>query len=137
MHRQHRGVVALVGFVLMLAGSPSVNAAEERTVVCPICNRARSESAAYGEKVGHTLARGTANALLGWTEIIRQPAQEAKAGGNVFTGMAKGVVQSVKRTAVGVGEVLTCWTPKVQKHYVHFAQDCPLCMGKRELPAGH
>ena len=131
MHRQYRAVVALVGLILTVGGWSSAGAAEERPVVCPICKHASSESAGYGAKVGNTLARGTANALLGWTEIIRQPAQEVKAGGNVFTGMAKGVTQSVKRTVAGAGEILTCWTPKVQQRYVHFAEDCPLCMRKR------
>jgi putative exosortase-associated protein (TIGR04073 family) len=86
--------------------------------------------ATYPSKAGHTLLRGTANTLLGWTELIRRPAQEVKAGGNVFTGIAHGVGSSVTRTLSGAAEVLTFWTPKIQHSYVHFAHDCPICANK-------
>ena len=103
--------------------------AKEGTI-CPICRRATHEDASYSEKAGHTLARGAANTLLGWTDLIRQPAQEARRGGNVFVGLAAGAGQSVTRTLSGVGDLLTFWTPKIQGRYVHFARDCPVCAGK-------
>ena len=98
--------------------------------MCPICAKANQEKADYSTKAGHTLARGAANTLLGWTDLIREPAQEARRGGNVFRGLALGVGRSVTRTLGGAGEVLTFWTPKVQGRYLHFAHDCPICAGK-------
>ena len=132
MHRHRQRLIMGVALGLFaMGGWPAAARAGEQETLCPICKRASSDTASYPSKAGNTLIRGTANALLGWTEIIRQPAQEVKAGGNVFTGIAKGAGQGVKRTLAGAGEVLTFWTPKVQHRYVHFADDCPVCMGKR------
>ena len=96
--------------------------------VCPICHRAVDSSTPYSEKAGKTLVRGAANTALGWTELISQPVQEAKNGGNVFVGIGKGLGMTVQRTAAGLGEILTFWTPKVNNEYVKFATDCPICM---------
>lgn len=117
----------MLGGMVLLGFSGPVMAKEG---MCPVCSKASDESASYPAKAGYTLVRGAANTLLGWTELIRQPTTEVKNGGNVFVGLGKGVGQTVKRTLAGAGEVLTFWTPKVQGHYVHFAQDCPVCTGK-------
>lgn len=117
---------SLLIWLAFLAGTPPPIGAEERS--CPVCNRASSETVSYPSKAGCTLVRGTTNALLGWTELIRQPALEVKRGGNLATGLAQGVGQGVKRTAVGIAEALTFWTPKMNHGYLHFAHDCPLCM---------
>jgi putative exosortase-associated protein (TIGR04073 family) len=98
---------------------------------CQICKHASDQQAGYAETAGLTLARGAANTALGWTELIRQPADEVKRGGNVVVGIGKGVGQGVVRTLSGIGEVLTFWTPKVHDRYVRFATDCPICMGRR------
>jgi len=116
--------------LLGLPGAASAQDQEEGRI-CPICSRATEESAAYPQKMGYTLLRGTANTALGWTEIIRQPAAEVKAGGNVISGIAKGLGRSVQRTLAGAAEVLTFWTPRVQRNYIHFSDDCPVCMGRR------
>ena len=85
--------------------------------------------AGLNHKMGN---RGTTNALLGWTSIIQRPAEEVKAGGNVFNGIAQGLGQGLWRTVAGAGEVLTFWTPKVNnKDYIRRADDCPLCMGQK------
>jgi len=111
---------------------PAAAVAEEAPrPTCPICAHA-TEAAAYPAKAASTLGRGVANALFGWTELIRQPAQEAKAGGNVLVGIGKGVGQGVGRTLAGIGETLTFWTPKVQDRYLRFATDCPICMGQQD-----
>ena len=131
MSRQQRTLIGLaIGLSVVLGGPQRGLAAEQRTV-CPICGHASTDTLPYSTKAGYTLARGAANALLGWTELIRQPAQEVKDGGNVLTGIAKGVSHSVRRTFAGAGELLTFWTPKVQHRYIYFAHDCPVCMSKQ------
>ena len=122
------GIAVVVGLVILGAPGRSVSAAEQK--VCPICSKAADENASYPVKAGSVLVRGATNTLLGWTELIRQPVQEAKAGGNVLTGVAHGIGYGVTRTLAGVGEVLTFWTPKTKNGYIHFAKDCPLCEGK-------
>jgi len=129
MRTASRHVIGLLFIALLtLAGGSSASAEE---AICPICQRAGNAGAPYGEKMGNTLVRGTANTLMGWTEIIRQPAEEAKKGGNVLAGLANGLGRSIQRTAAGIGEVLTFWTPKMNEEYVQFAQDCPICMGNK------
>ena len=108
---------------------------ENRQAVCPLCGRISNPQTDYPTKAGTTLLRGATNTLFGWTEIIRQPAQEAKAGGNVATGLYHGITQGVARTVGGAGEMLTFWMPKVQDKYLHFNKDCPLCMGKPQSTA--
>lgn len=118
----------------MLMGSLLISAhplgAEEHAPVCPVCSKAGDQTATYSSKAGYTLVRGAANVLFGWTEVIRQPAEEVKGGGNVLFGMAKGLGRGVQRTLAGAGEALTFWTPKVQDKYIHFSDDCPVCMRK-------
>ena len=129
MRRYRHGLMGCVIACLFQLGLAQPVMAKEGTI-CPICRRAIQEDTSYSEKAGHTLARGAANTLLGWTDLIRQPAQEARRGGNVLTRLVEGAGQSVKRTLSGVGDLLTFWTPKVQGRYVHFAHDCPVCAGK-------
>lgn len=131
MRRQREWLAgAAVGLAVFLGG-PARALGEDQGAMCPVCSKASDERAAYSSKAGYTLIRGAANTLFGWTELIRQPAQEVKAGGNVFTGIATGVGKGVMRTFAGAGEVLTFWTPKTERGYLHFADDCPLCMRKK------
>jgi len=133
-----RPLVPIIGIGLgsiLLLGVPTVSRAadEQQTpVVCPICGHANNPKASYQERAASTLARGATNAALGWTEMIRQPAQEVKEGGNVFMGIAKGAGYGVKRTLAGFGELLTFWTPQPHQGRFQFADDCPLCMKRRE-----
>lgn len=124
----------LVGAAI-LCGSPDTGWATEdtRPLICPICRQVNDEKASYASRAGNTLLRGTANALLGWTELIRQPAKEVEEGRtprNVLTGIAKGIRQSVRRTASGVTEVFTFWMPKTEGKQAYTTSDCPLCMGR-------
>ncbi|MBI3321397.1 MAG: hypothetical protein HYZ91_03915 [Candidatus Omnitrophica bacterium] len=128
-HPTRRCVGLLAGGLLWLGASGSAMAAEEISQ-CPLCKQASDQTAGYPSKASYMLMRGAANALFGWTELLRQPANEVKGGGHLLTGIGKGVEQGMKRTLGGAAEVLTFWTPKVQHRYVHFAHDCPLCMKK-------
>lgn len=116
-----RSFILAVSLAAMGAAAAPAGAAEDHHL-CPICSKANSDSVGYGERAGTTLARGALNMTLGWTELIRQPAKKARKGGNVFAGMATGVGHGIARTARGLGEVLTFWTPK----NTHLSDDCPL-----------
>lgn len=130
-----RTLVAFTGLLCLVA--PAAGAAQEPAAaparakteaVCPICGRTNQQSLPYAEKAGSTLIRGATNTLFGWTELIRQPTNEAKNNGNILVGLANGAGRTVGRTLAGLGEILTFWTPKVNNEYVRFATDCPLCM---------
>ncbi|MBI2104858.1 MAG: exosortase system-associated protein, TIGR04073 family [Candidatus Omnitrophica bacterium] len=124
-------IILCSGLAAWLLGPGAALADEVPRTTCPICAHANEASPTYPAKAASTLGRGVANAFFGWTELIRQPAQEAKAGGNVLVGIGKGVEQGVRRTLAGVGEALTFWTPKVQDRYLRFSTDCPICMGQQ------
>jgi putative exosortase-associated protein (TIGR04073 family) len=115
-------------------GVPALRAEEqprgEELRSCPICRGANNQSAAYAEKAGSTLMRGATNTAFGWTELLTQPTEEVKAGGNLLVGVGKGVNQAMRRTFLGVGELLTFWTPKGPKGYLTLNRDCPICMGR-------
>ena len=128
--RQHIRFLGTALGIAVLLGVSRQAMAEETKPICPICAKT-GDDASYSAKAGNTLVRGATNTLLGWTELIRQPADEVKSGGNVITGLAKGVGQGVTRTLEGAAEVLTFWVPKSKTGYLHFAHDCPVCMGKR------
>ena len=130
-----RFLISTLLLLCLLAVSRSASAEEH---ACQVCAKAGNDSASYGSKAGTTLTRGAANTLFGWTELIRQPVDEVKSGGNVLTGIAKGFGGSLRRTLGGVGEVLTFWTPKVNNHYLAFSKDCPVCMKRQaeEAQAG-
>ena len=111
---------------LLFAFAHTAAAEESQPRLCPICAKANSEQAAYGEKAGNTLARGALNFGLGWTELIRQPGKAAREGKNVFHGIANGIGASARRTLRGLGELFTFWTPKVEGEYIHISNDCPI-----------
>ena len=127
MYATTRWLAVILGATLWLGDAQAAQPDEPPRPICPICSRANEDTAAYPSKAVATLGRGAANTFLGWTELIRQPAQEAKAGGNVLIGIGKGVGYGVTRTLAGVGELLTFWSPKVQDRYLRFATDCPVC----------
>mgnify|MGYP001593866364 CR=1 FL=1 len=112
--------------------TPETAASQAQTppVICPICHVANDQNAPYLQKAGTTLMRGATNTVFGWTEMILQPVAEANEGGNLLTGIGKGVGYSVKRTAVGIGELLTFWTPKDKRGSAPLTKDCPICMTK-------
>ncbi|MBI2885242.1 MAG: hypothetical protein HYY15_03610 [Candidatus Omnitrophica bacterium] len=141
---RHVIALAVVGSCLGLSGASSGEAAESaqsptppaptqtRTVICPICHRVNQADVPYPEKAGLLLVRGASNTAFGWTELILQPAAEVKAGGNLATGVGKGVVAAMTRTGRGLGELLTFWTPKQSKNPPPpLATDCPICMGQQ------
>ena len=130
MHRSTRQWVSAALVCVAVLGASRMAAAADEPAMCPICGKANDASSSYSSNASHTLLRGATNVLFGWTELMRQPAEEVKAGGHVLTGIAKGVGYGVGRTAAGAGEILTFWVPKSQHGYVHFSKDCPICMKK-------
>ena len=127
MHARQRWLMGMVIGCAVWVAAPHMARAEGRAAQCPVCAKASDHTTSYPSKAAHTLCRGAANTLFGWTELLREPVDEAKAGGNVLTGIANGLGQSVRRTLAGAGEVLTFWTPKTRSGYLHFADDCPIC----------
>ena len=126
-------MLGLLWLATARAAADDQPATAARRTTCPICSHANMQDGNYAATSGTTFVRGASNALLGWTEIIRRPAEEARAGGNVVVGMGKGLGQGVVRTVTGLGEVLTFWVPKTKAYPVNIAQDCPLCMGRRSV----
>ena len=115
--------VAIVGTAFC---ATTGEAASDEPKLCPICLKANNDDISYQEKASNTLARGILNFTLGWTEMIRQPAKTAKEDRNILAGIAIGAGASVTRTISGLGEILTFWTPRVGKDYIHFSRNCPL-----------
>ncbi len=59
------------------------------------------------------LGYGLTNLLLGWTEIFQEPYNAAKSGGNVVTGIGKGLWNAVGDTVGGVLHTVTFFIPQL------------------------
>lgn len=133
--RRGRTLLTILLFIASLSAVESTLAAEEQppkpSATCPICRQANNQQAPYAEKAGSTLVRGAMNSAFGWTELLVQPAEEVNRGGNVLSGVGKGIGLAVKRTALGFGELLTFWTPKGKEGQVILAHDCPICFSSQ------
>jgi len=127
-HHVMRLVVTALLTVGCATGAVAAASAEEPRQRCPICRRANDQRLPYPEKAGSTLVRGAVNTAFGWTELLVQPTAEVNAGGNVLFGIGKGVGYAVKRTAGGISELLTFWTPKSKAGYLSLVNDCPICV---------
>ena len=57
------------------------------------------------------LGYGLKNVVLGWTEIFTQPSDAAKKGGNVVTGVGKGLWNAVADTLGGAIHTVTFFIP--------------------------
>ncbi len=119
----------------LAAAAAPPTAAEDAPKPCPICRHANNQSAPYAEHASSTLARGALNTAFGWTELLVQPASEVEHSGNLITGLGKGVSHALKRTAQGVGELVTFWVPRSTKHPESIATDCPICRTALVPPA--
>ena len=129
-----RMIVLNVSFGIFLGLAGPARAEEKPPSVCPICHRANDQASYYPARAGTTLARGAMNTAFGWTELLIQPSQEVKTGGNLIAGIGNGVGQAAKRTFLGIGEIFTCWLPKGQRGYLSLNTDCPICMGTHHAP---
>ena len=129
---RHRVVVLGLGLLSLFGDLSAVRADQGpadsiQPTQCPICRAANNQHATYGQKATSTLMRGAVNTAFGWTELLVQPTAEVNTSGNLALGIGKGVGLAIKRTALGVGELLTFWTPKGQKGYFALAENCPIC----------
>ena len=125
-----RLVLPILAFWLIIGLTTPAEAADEISHTCPICQFTTNHSS-YGQKVGGTLLRGATNTVFGWTEILLAPHEEVKSGGNIASGIGKGMSLAVQRTAAGLGELLTFWTPKGKDGYLRFTTNCPICLGQQ------
>ncbi len=111
---------SLVSFLILLLVSlrPSVAGAaapvgEEinpSSLHCGVCEAAEAQN--FGKSAPGKIGRGLVNILLGWTNLIAQPIHAGKSGGNVLTGIGKGLGYTVMRTVQGVVEFALFWLPQ-------------------------
>ena len=130
-------VWSMVIAVLWVMGAPAwaheeaaAASSTDSSKLCAPCAKANDDAASYPAKSGATLLQGAGNVLLGWTEILVEPVRTTQAKGNLGVGVLKGIGVAVKRTVLGVAEVVTFWTPKCHGRYWHFNHDCPICSPK-------
>ena len=101
----------LVIFFCGWSGVPRLWAEEinPADVSCGICEGAESHS--FSKSAPGKIGRGLVNVGLGWTNLLSQPIQAGSSGGNVFTGIGKGLWFTVLRTVEGVVEFALFWMP--------------------------
>lgn len=92
---------------------------------CMVCKNLKSNNMTnvYGARIGN----GLSNGLLGWSEIFFRPGKVASEGGNPIVGFFRGLGNALTRTAGGVVEIVTFWTPGDS---VASMDTCPLCAYK-------
>lgn len=93
----------------------------------PICDAADSED--YLTKTSGQFLRGVTNLSLCWVELFHQPVVTVEEGGNVVTGLFKGIGHTLLRGAKGLGEALLCWDPRDPKtgsFHAPLSKDCAL-----------
>jgi len=66
---------------------------------------------AYSEKIGGKFTFGLTNTLLGWTQLFSEPIRYQNDDKNVWSGMGKGLVDSIANTAGGVFHLSTFVIP--------------------------
>ena len=118
-------VALLVLGMAGLAAPAFADDAKGVSSTCPVCSRTTSDQ--WGVKTTSQLARGVANAGGCWMEMVRQPMNETKAGGNVLVGIGKGFGHTCLRLVEGGAEIVTAPMPKA-KDGSQIAHDCPICM---------
>ena len=112
--------------VVMVFAASFVYAAEGKEVKgCGACSNLQSDDMA--QRYGARVCNGLCNAALGWSEIFFRPGKVAAAGGNPVVGFFTGLGNAISRTAAGVVEVVTFWTPG---NSVVKIDDCPMCAYK-------
>ncbi len=77
---------------------------------CGVCEAAEAQN--FGKSAPGKIGRGLVNVCLGWTNLFAQPIHAGKSGGNVLTGIGKGLGYTVVRTVQGVVEVALFWLPQ-------------------------
>jgi putative exosortase-associated protein (TIGR04073 family) len=112
--------VALIAVVIVALAAASAYAE------CKMCSNMKDSN--MMNVMGARLCNGACNALLGWSEIFFRPGLVAAEGGNIIVGFFRGLGNALTRTAVGVVEVATFWTPG---DAVAGMSDCPVCSYKK------
>ena len=92
---------------------------------CMVCGNLKSDDVT--RTVGSRLGNGLSNAAFGWTEIFFRPGKVVAEGGNPLVGFFRGIGNAIARTAGGVVQVATFWTPGES---VVKIDDCPMCAYK-------
>ena len=77
------------------------------TLHCRVCEAAEAQN--FAKSAPGKIGRGLVNILFGWTNLIAQPVHAGKSGGNVLSGIGKGLGYTVVRTVQGVVELGLFW----------------------------
>ena len=77
---------------------------------CGVCEGAEAQN--FGKSAPGKIGRGLVNVVLGWTNLFAQPIHAGKSGGNILSGIGKGLGYTVVRTVQGVVEVALFWLPQ-------------------------
>ena len=125
MKRILQGIVLVLVLGMAVSSFAGTGSESSSKGSCAVCNAAGSDQ--YWTKAGGQLSRGVANTGLCWVELVNQPVKEIKGGGNVVYGIASGVGHTCLRLAQGIGEIITCPTPRAKDgKYTQMANGCPL-----------
>ncbi len=114
----------LLLFLCVLSAAIGWQATPCRAETISICDAASSDD--YLTKTSGQFLRGATSLCFFWLEMIHQPELELRSGGNLFTGVAKGVGHSFLRVVKGIGDIATCASPHRDEDgaFPSVTQDC-------------
>ena len=83
-------VLMSLGPNLAGAAAPVGEEINPSSLHCGLCKAAEAQN--FGKSAFGKIGRGLVNAGLGWTNLFAQPIHAGKSGGNVLSGIGKGLV---------------------------------------------
>ena len=125
-----RYLILLLAVLCLFAGVSRVFAeqptAGDRSTSAPICDAAESEN--YITKTSGQFLRGFVNLSLCWVELFNQPVVAHREGRSAIAGILPGLGHTLLRGAQGVGEMIICPVPRMEKtgSFPVIAKDCSL-----------
>lgn len=103
-------VLISLGPNLGRAAAPAGEEINPSSLHCGVCGAAEAQN--FGKSAPGKIGRGLVNIGLGWTNLFAQPIHAGKSGGNVLTGIGKGLGYTMIRTVQGVVEIGLFWLPQ-------------------------
>lgn len=96
---KNKGIVILLVITLMLV--PTLAFAASPWV----------DKTTYGDKISGKFTFGLTNTLLGWVDLFYEPNRYQNEGKNVWSGVGKGLVDTVANTVGGAFHLVTFMIP--------------------------